>query len=597
MPLKKEPFVIIKQDLSKEVDVDDSVGRSSPINMNFIETGYLTKDTGSSLLSPTDTSLRHSLFNYVKQDGTNMIISGYENKLQKLNPTTSLWENLNVETGTVTVTIASPAVFTLTSHGLAADTKVYFSTTGALPTGITAGTTYYVIATGLTANDFQVSDTLGGTAINTTGTQSGVHKVNRSFTPEALFGFFVYKNELYGCNAEEDYFKFDGTTFTRYPSAPKGNILEIFEDAMFVSGVKTNPLTAYYSNTSDPTTFTGTDVVLPLGTDTITGLENYYGQLIIFKQESIWKLTFVYDNVTSLYIHKIELQSGNYGACSRDAISWVENDIWFFTGREVRAIGYKDKQTGVLGVNTSVISDQIKETLKNISVANYSKVVTFYHNRRFYLSVPLEASYNDTIFVCHLLYKNNWTKYNSRIKAQALDFMSIDDTIYTCKSTAPYGVLKWNDQLLTDNGNAINCEVVFKKIEDKDFNKFNIYRYLDLMFKNLQGKITVTLTEDANDLRTEKTKTFYIGQGLEDGSSSLGEVTTGRQLVGDGYGQTISIAPYLKNRISFLSKAQTLTIGLSNSSIDETFTVCEYALFGTKEPRKMFKPSGIVSVG
>jgi len=364
-----------------------------------------------------------------------------------------------------------------------------------------------------------------------------------------------------------------------------------------VAGVKSNPLSIYYSNTGDPTTFTGTDVVQPLGTDSVTGLENYYGQLLIFKQESIWKLTFVYDNVTSLYIPKLELQSGNYGACSRDAISWVENDIWFFTGREVRAIGYKDQQTGVLGVNTSVISDQIKETLKKVSVANYSKVVTFYHNRRFYLSVPLEASYNDTIFVCHLLYKNNWTKYNSRIKAQALDFMSIDDTIYTCKSTAPYGVLKWNEQLLTDNGNAINCEVVFKKIEDKDFNKFNIYRYLDVMFKNLQGKITVTLIEDANDLRTEKTKTFYIGQGLEDGSSSLGEVTTGRQLVGDGYGQIISIAPYLKNRISFLSKAQTLTIGLSNSSIDETFTVCEYALFGTKEPRKMFKTSGIVSVG
>jgi len=50
-----------------------------------------------------------------------------------------------------------------------------FTTTGALPTGITAGTTYYVIAAGLTANAFEVSATRGGSAVNTSGSQSGTH--------------------------------------------------------------------------------------------------------------------------------------------------------------------------------------------------------------------------------------------------------------------------------------------------------------------------------------------------------------------------------------------------------------------------------------
>ena len=79
----------------------------------------------------------------------------------------------------VTVTIATPGVFTLTSHGFVAGSKVIFSTTGALPTGIVAGTVYYVITAGLTANNFEVSATLGGSAINTTGTQSGVHSVSK----------------------------------------------------------------------------------------------------------------------------------------------------------------------------------------------------------------------------------------------------------------------------------------------------------------------------------------------------------------------------------------------------------------------------------
>jgi hypothetical protein len=49
---------------------------------------------------------------------------------------------------------------------------VTFSTTGALPTGLTAGTNYYVV--NRTSTTFQVSATSGGSAINTTGTQSGI---------------------------------------------------------------------------------------------------------------------------------------------------------------------------------------------------------------------------------------------------------------------------------------------------------------------------------------------------------------------------------------------------------------------------------------
>lgn len=44
-----------------------------------------------------------------------------------------------------------------------------------LPTGVTAGTIYYVLAAGITSDTFQFSATDGGAAINTSGTQSGVH--------------------------------------------------------------------------------------------------------------------------------------------------------------------------------------------------------------------------------------------------------------------------------------------------------------------------------------------------------------------------------------------------------------------------------------
>lgn len=76
---------------------------------------------------------------------------------------------------TFTVTVASPAVFSATAHGLVAGDALRLTTTGALPTGLAAGTTYYVISAGLTADAFEVSTSRGGGAVNTTGTQSGVH--------------------------------------------------------------------------------------------------------------------------------------------------------------------------------------------------------------------------------------------------------------------------------------------------------------------------------------------------------------------------------------------------------------------------------------
>jgi hypothetical protein len=81
----------------------------------------------------------------------------------------------NGSKATITMTIASPAVISWTAHGFSAGQAVMFLTTGALPTGLTAGTWYYVIAAGLVTNAFEVSATVGGSAINTTGSQSGVH--------------------------------------------------------------------------------------------------------------------------------------------------------------------------------------------------------------------------------------------------------------------------------------------------------------------------------------------------------------------------------------------------------------------------------------
>jgi hypothetical protein len=71
-----------------------------------------------------------------------------------------------------TISIASPAVVTQANTYVGGET-VFFMTTGALPTGLTALTPYYVLTSGLSSSAFSVSATRGGAAVNTSGTQSG----------------------------------------------------------------------------------------------------------------------------------------------------------------------------------------------------------------------------------------------------------------------------------------------------------------------------------------------------------------------------------------------------------------------------------------
>jgi len=87
---------------------------------------------------------------------------------------------------TVTMTIAAPCVVSHTAHGFVAGQPVVFTTTGALPTGITAGTTYYVVSIAGSTTTYSVAtsvaNAIAGTRVTTSGSQSGTHTCTTSAT-------------------------------------------------------------------------------------------------------------------------------------------------------------------------------------------------------------------------------------------------------------------------------------------------------------------------------------------------------------------------------------------------------------------------------
>lgn len=133
---------------------------------------------------------------------------------------------------TVTMTIATPAVVTWTGHGLVAGDPITFSTTGALPTGVTAGTTYYVLGTSITADTFRFAASDGGTAINTSGSQSGTH------TGQPLSGGNLTKWTESYARVVEAYLAKEVAGHLTNSDAIVGRVNETFEAALGASMAK-----------------------------------------------------------------------------------------------------------------------------------------------------------------------------------------------------------------------------------------------------------------------------------------------------------------------------------------------------------------------
>lgn len=121
-----------------------------------------------------------------------------------------------IPNNTVTISIATPATITTVNPSpppafLSPSQRipVVFETTGSLPTGITAGTTYYMASpssSGGTTHYIYPTET-SGTPINTSGTQSGVHtiKLMAEQTPIVRQNFMLVSDIsrivlVFGCN-------------------------------------------------------------------------------------------------------------------------------------------------------------------------------------------------------------------------------------------------------------------------------------------------------------------------------------------------------------------------------------------------------------
>lgn len=174
--------------------------------------------------------------------------------------------------GPLSISIGNPCVISLTNHGLATPNSIKFSTTGTLPTGIVAGTTYYVRF--IDVNTFHIYDTsahaLAGGAtgrIITSGSQSGIQKGASDTVPNGA----IVKNWYTDTNSahETGTYKFSVPGWGTLPAEADKTTANFSQLNIHVTNYTrhTAPLTyGIYENTTELHSATSTYVNVSVGT-------------------------------------------------------------------------------------------------------------------------------------------------------------------------------------------------------------------------------------------------------------------------------------------------------------------------------------------
>jgi hypothetical protein len=159
-----------------------STGPSESIVLGFDESGFAKLDGAvfSGVVTTNEGIENAQAKNALIASAFNSISGGFNNGTRVI-MSAATSANTPIASGTATISIASPAVITRNSHGIANGSFVFFTTTGALPTGLLPNVNYFVINSA--TNTFNVSLTQDGPAIDTSGTQSGTHSVARQTEP------------------------------------------------------------------------------------------------------------------------------------------------------------------------------------------------------------------------------------------------------------------------------------------------------------------------------------------------------------------------------------------------------------------------------
>lgn len=383
-----------------------------------------------------------------------------------------------------------------------------------------------------------------------------------------------------------------GLSLSRLTTAPNAQFGIWYNGVQCVAGVPNRPNRLYISDSTTSagdftnasgtlststevptaTVFAGTGAkfvdINPGDGDVITGLAKFQNVLVIFKEHSIWQLTF--DTSGSTVVSQI---SASQGCVSHKSVDNVENDVFYLSRDGYYVLGNEPNYYNVIRSNE--LSNRINPTIQTISSGNLDRAASIFYNFRFYSSIASGGTtYNNKTLTYDRRYlgwsindhihANSFTEFIDSSGDRHLYYASDDEAKVYEIETGTYN----------SNGTAISSYWTSKAFDAGDFEIYKRWIDITLYFRQILGTITVTIYADNNDIVKQTTISSSTTATGSMGTSLIGEELLG----GTGEasdGNSTNNIPY---RIKINSKSRTLKIKISNDNVDENFTMLGFVI-------------------
>jgi hypothetical protein len=386
--------------------------------------------------------------------------------------------------------------------------------------------------------------TVDGTTLKYRTSGNWTSATGDTFTAGLDTSFTSARLKLFIWNGTDGGAYFTGTAVTRPGTMPKAKFSVYYQNKHIASGVDGQPSRLYISNISDATDFTvttggtqpqpdstndaengnpnvpgatvfsGTPALTEANVidvrkndgDKITGLGIFQDVIIIFKERSIYQLTF---DATGLpTITPITYATG---CVSNKSIKSVENDMYFMSREGVRVLGNQPQY--FTAIRTNVISIRIKQTIDSINKAYYSRCNSVYFDNKYITAIPTGTSSIDRAIAYDKRFDafTLWQRFNAQDMVKFIDSSNVEG-LYFLDDGGTQVYLR-QDGTYSDNGVAIEAWVSSKAqdLGNPDITKFWVD--IRLIFRRLNGQVTLTVYQDSDT----QVGTAVIGAGSSRG--------------------------------------------------------------------------------
>lgn len=422
-----------------------------------------------------------------------------------------------------------------------------------------------------------------------------------TFTAAKDTAFTQARLKLFIWNGTDGGAYFDGSAVTRPGTMPKAKFSVYYQNKHIAAGVDGQPSRLFISNltnaadftvttggtqpqpdsTNDSengnpnvpgaTVFAGTPALTEANVldirkndgDKITALGVFQDVLIVFKERSIFQVTF--DSSGNPTVTPVTYATG---CVSHKSVVNIENDISFMSREGHRVLG--NEPQFFTAIRTQVLSIRIQPSMDAINKQYYSRCNGVYFDNKYILAYPVGSSAisrtmtYDRRFQAYSL----WTNFNAQAMVRYIDTSNNEDLYFLDDGGTQ--VYKRVTGTYNDAGAAIEAYVVSKAqdLGNPDITKFWVD--LRLIFRRLSGQITFTVYQD--DGVTVGTAVIGTISSRGMGLNMLGTVILG---VDGETPSTTTTSSFIDNpqSIGLNLDSRTIKYKIYNNRVDENFVL------------------------